>query len=209
MQESSDWVAVLVQSLMAIVSGWSISIETIALVVTVLLAAASYVVTYSNNLRLARRAEYLALITKQINELYGPLYVITKTSQILFRALHARLVQNGLRYVNEDAPQRVGEFSRWQVWLEEVLIPLNVKLETVLVEKAHLIREQEMPECLLLFAAHSAGYRALIQEWRRGVFEQSTSIIKYPEDVLDYAEKSYKDLKTEQLRLVARTTKHS
>ncbi len=178
--------------------------ETIGLIVTVLLALLGYMLTYLNNLRLARRADRLKYITTQLDELYGPLYVITQTGQILFQALRAKGLRKGQKHVGADAPTSAREVSEWRIWIEQVFQPLNEQLEEILTSKAHLVIEEEMPHCLKRFLAHSAGYKAVIRKWELKDFTESSSVIDYPDELIEYAERSYQALTAQQRKLIGK-----
>ena len=45
--------------------------------------------------------------------------------------------------------------------MRTVFTPLNDISENVIVQKAHLILEEEIPECLLQFVTHVVGYKEL------------------------------------------------
>jgi len=177
--------------------------EYLGLIVTILLALLGYITTYLNNLRLARRADGLKFVTAQIDELYGPLYVITQTSQILYQASIARDMQDD-ESTNGDTPYSSDELTERRIWVEEVFHPLNSQLEDVIINKAHLIIEDEMPQCLKRFLAHSAGYKAVIKKWQRGDFAVNSSVIDYPTEIEEYAEKSYALLRKQQQKLIGR-----
>jgi hypothetical protein len=180
-----------------------IGIQTITLVVTIGLAFVGYVATYLNNLVLLRRSERLRLITSQLNELYGPMYVITQTGQVLFKALRLKSQTQGRKFIDSDAPKSADDISEWRIWVEEVFMPLNEQLQQILIQKAHLIIEEEMPTCFKMFSAHHAGYKALVRKWHEGDFSEATSLIPYPEDIISYAEQSYQVLKAKQMRMIA------
>jgi hypothetical protein len=178
--------------------------EIQGLIVTVALALLGYLVTYLNNLRLAKRADKLKFVTAQIDELYGPLYVITQTGQILFQALRAKGIKKEKLSVSEAGPDSTDELTDWRIWVEEVLYPLNAQLEHIIINKAHLIIEEEMPHCLKLFLAHSAGYKAIIKKWRDGNFSEHSSVIEYPDEIEEYAENSFLSLRKQQRKLIGR-----
>jgi hypothetical protein len=184
-----------------------IGIETISLIITIILAFVGYIVTYLNNLAMTRRAERLHLITSQINELYGPMYVITQTGSTLLKALRARARSQGRTFVDDDSPTSAEEISEWRIWLETVFMPMNERLEEIIIQKSHLIREYEMPRCLQDFMAHHAGYKALLTKWKMGDFSESTSIISFPNEISEYAKNSYQKLKQEQLNIIAMSVK--
>lgn len=178
--------------------------ELIGLIVTISLAVLGYFAAYLNNLRLAKRADKLKFITTQIDELYGPLYVITQASQMLFQALNAKGMKQGRIVINQDAPDSADDISEWRIWVENVFQPLYEQLDQVIIQKAHLIIEDEMPHCLRRFLAHTAGYKAVIKKWQLGDFSESSSVIHYPVEIEDYAERSYLMLKEKQKKLIGR-----
>ena len=142
--------------------------EITGLIVTIFLALLGYIVTYVNNLRLVKRADKLKFVTAQIDELYGPLYVITQAGQILYQALQAKSLRQSRTVTDDDSPEPSEAVSDWRIWIEDVFQPLNEQLEHVIINKAHLIIEKEMPNCLLRFLAHSAGYKAVIKKMENG-----------------------------------------
>ena len=142
----------------------SLQIEVMALIVTIALAFIGYIITYVNDLRLSRRAERLELLNSQINELYGPMFVITQTGTALFNALRKKALISGRLFIDEDAPKNKEDVSEWQIWVENVFVPRNEELAKIIIGKAHLIREKEMPECLKMFIVHQAGYKSLIKK---------------------------------------------
>ena len=172
------------------------------LIVTIALTFLGFLITYVNNLRLTRRKERLEIVNAQLNELYGPLYVITQASGISFRALQAKAISQGKKFVNEDAPLSKDDISEWRIWVEKVFIPSNEKLEKVITEKAHLVLEKDIPDCLMYFIAHSAGYKVVAEKWRLDDFSEALSIIPYPVDVVEYSKNSFQDLKRLQLKMI-------
>lgn len=176
--------------------------EFLGLGVTILLALLGYLATYLNSLRLQRRADNLRFVSAQIDELYGPLYVITQTGQMLFATLQVKRHREGRSMEDTGAPAPSRTRTDWHIWVEQVFMPLNEQLEQVLINKAHLIIEDEMPQCLKLFMAHSAGYKAVIKKWQMGDFSEGTSVIEYPVEIVEYAEQSYLKLKKQQQKLL-------
>lgn len=177
-------------------------IKIIAIIVSILIAIVGYFVTYFNNLRLARRAERLSLLNQQINELYGPLYVVTQTSGVLANALQEKMRIKGSVNIDDDAPKDDSDLSEWRLWVENVFIPYNQILQDIILNNAHLIREQEYPRCLKLFCAHEASLRVVVEKWKKSDFSEKTSMLNFPTEVNRYAEQSFKELKKEQLSLI-------
>jgi hypothetical protein len=176
--------------------------ELLGLWVTLAVGLIGYLITYLYSLHLAKRADRLKYLTAQLDELYGPLYVITQAGQILFKALSAKRDKRK----EEDNPELLfspeQEDQEWRLWVKEVFQPLNEKLEQVIIGKAHLVIEEDMPQTLKRFLAHSAGYKAVIKQWELGNYIESASIIEYPVELAKYAEDSFKTLRKEQLKLI-------
>lgn len=125
----------------------------------------------------------------------------TRAGAIVFAALRKKLRrEEGVLFNRRDPDPEA--FSEWKIWLVNVFMPLNDLLERLILHKAHLIREQEMPECLLLFVAHNAAYKAVLKKWESNDFSDYLSIIDFPVEIEQYASTSFKELKEEQLRLV-------
>jgi hypothetical protein len=176
----------------------------VSLSVTVALAFVGYLATYVNNVALARRRERLELVSKQLNEFYGPLYLSSKASAIAYQALKKKL---GIVAKDGFAPDASGDtptMKEWRLWVTEVLMPMNLSQETIILRSAHLIREQEVPECLLTFVAHIAAWKALLKKWEAGEYSEQFSVVPYPPEVAEYAALAYRELKAEQLQLIGR-----
>jgi hypothetical protein len=192
-------------------------IETISMIITILLALGGYLITYQQNLRLTRRKERLELINKRLDEFYGPLYVSTRASRKTFLVY--------LQTVEEMKRQKSGESSdiplsevtlsntslssselwftsEWRTWSTDIIYPILINCDNVILQKAYLIREEEMPECLHLFVAHMASLRRVIKKWEQGDFTEGGPLIKFPSELNEYAITSYQELKSEQLKLI-------
>src|SRR5208337_4335332 len=114
-----------------------------AAVLTVILAFAGYMATFMSARMLARRRDKLDLVNKRLNEFYGPLYVASQAGNQAYRALLQRLGKT------QSYPIRDEELKEWILWMNTIFFPLNDIRERVIIEKAYLIIEEEMPQCLL------------------------------------------------------------
>jgi hypothetical protein len=92
----------------------------------------------------------------------------------------------------------------WQIWVENVFIPLNKASEDLIIQNAHLIREEEFPESLFLFVMHASLYKAMVAKWKQGDYREYLPKIDYPVELREYATKSYRELKHEQLQLIGK-----
>lgn len=182
-------------------------IAYISLATTVALALVGYLAAYANSLLLARRRERLELVSRQINEFYGPLYLSTQASAIAYAAMREKLAAThrpgySISAADGDTPA----MREWRLWVTEVLMPMNAIQEKLVLHSAHLIREQEVPACLLQLVAHIAAWKAVIKKWDEGNLAEQFALIPYPTQVSDYAAQAFRALKTEQLALIGKTT---
>ncbi len=172
------------------------SLPNVALLWTIVLAFAGYLVTFWSNRMMARRADRLRLVNQRLNEFYGPLYVATVTGNIAYKAL---LAKQGKTHCH---PIRDEDLAEWVQWMKSIFMPLNDVREKIIIENAHLIVEEEMPQCLLDFVTHVVGYKALLLKWAEGDYTERRSMIGWPPEFDVYVERSYRALKAKQTRLL-------
>ena len=167
-----------------------------AVVFTIALAFAGYLVTFMSSRMMARRADRLRLVNQRLNEFYGPLYVATVAGNIAYNALLAKQGKT------QCHPIREKDLAEWVLWMKSIFMPLNDVREKIIIENAHLIVEEEMPQCLLDFVTHVVGYKALLFKWAEGDYTERRSMIGWPPEFDIYVERSYRALKAEQTRLL-------
>ena len=99
----------------------------------------------------------------------------------------------------------------WRLWVTHVLQPGNKKvLHDVLVNKAHLLIDDDMPDPLLQFCAHVAGFDIVIQRWAAGDHREHLSVVSHPRNEMnEYAARSFAALKQDQAQLLALTASRS
>ena len=171
----------------------------------VILALLGYFLTYANNIRINKRNERLELVNKQINQFYGPLFVSVNTSDIAYKAYlqkieNRKTIDSGMSFTDY-------ENKEWEIWLESVFMPLNLFGEKVVLENAYLIREAEMPQCLIDFLTHVSAYKALLKKWESGDKNEVMPLIDFPKELREYIRDSYLELKKEQLHLIGQSQK--
>jgi hypothetical protein len=167
-----------------------------AAILTVILALSGYLITSLSTHMLARRRDKLDLVNKRINEFYGPLYVASEAGDIAYRSL---LKRQGKA---KSDPILDSEMKEWMLWMTTIFMPLNDIRERVIIEKAHLIIEERMPQCLLDFVTHVVGYKAVLARWAEGDYGERRSTIGWPPEFDVYVKRSYAALKAEQTRLM-------
>jgi hypothetical protein len=177
----------------------SISLRAIlhsAALLTIALAFIGYLVTMFGSRMNARRRDKLRLVNKRLNEFYGPLYVASEAGNIAYRSLLKR--QGKL----QSDPITDEEMKEWMLWMKTIFMPLNDIREKIIIEKAYLIVEEQMPQCLLDFVTHVVGYKAVLSKWAEGDYTERRSTIGWPPEFDIYVKNSYAALKAEQTRLL-------
>jgi hypothetical protein len=173
----------------------------VTLLVTVALAFVGYLVKYVNDLAIARRKDKLERVNLQLKNLYGPLYATGRASEIAWQAFRSRYRPGKAFFGTQPAPND-DELAAWRLWMSEVFMPLNLRLEKTIVENGDLIIEEQMPECFLSLCAHVAAYKPVMKNWQSGDYSQLMSVSNYPDDLLKYVESTYSELKHTQAALL-------
>jgi hypothetical protein len=167
-----------------------------AAAVGVMLALVGYLATFMSATMLARRKDKLDLVNRRLDEFYGPLYVASRAGNIAYRSL---LKKQGK---TQSFPILDGEMKEWMLWMTTIFMPLNDIREKIIIEKASLIAEEQMPHCLLDFVTHVVGYKAVLAKWAEGDYSERRSTIGWPPEFDVYVERTYAAFKAEQTRLL-------
>lgn len=174
----------------------------LTLLVSVLLALLSYFATYFNNLRLAQRKERLERVIRQLQQLYGPLYALVRASTITWDAFRQTGTRRGPFWDLNNPPTKE-EAAEWRLWMSSVFMPMNERMQGIIIEHADLLDEPEMPNCLLSLCAHVSAYKSVIRRWEQGDYTHNWSVINFPrEELLAYTKHTFNKLKAEQSRLL-------
>jgi hypothetical protein len=81
-------------------------------------------------------------------------------------------------------------------------MPGNRRLREVIISKADLLIDDNLPDCLTAFCAHVSGWEVTIRRWQDGDHSVTGSAIDFPVEVHEYALRSFSMLKQEQMRLL-------
>jgi hypothetical protein len=162
----------------------------------IVLAFVGYLATAWSAHMLARRKDKLEQVTRRLNEFYGPLYVASQAGNIAYRSL---LKKQGK---TQSFPILDSEMKEWTLWMTTIFMPLNDIREKIIIEKAYLIVEEQMPQCLLDFVTHVVGYKAVLSKWAEKDYSERRSTIGWPPEFDAYVERSYAALKAQQTRLL-------
>jgi hypothetical protein len=176
----------------------------LALAVPALVAVVGYLLTYRHNLSLAERNDRLDRVTRQLSDFYGPLLALSNADQSAWRVFRTRY-RPDIPGFWDDPPPTDDEAAAWRLWMTTVFMPLNRQMRDLVVKRADLLEEAEVPEGLLQLCAHVAAYEAVVKRWEDGDHGEHRTPLNFPaEAVTSYASTRFKHLKAEQNRLLRR-----
>jgi hypothetical protein len=168
---------------------------------SVLVAVLAGLLTYRNSRVLGMRQDRLARLNAQLEELYGPLFALAQASAAAFAALrerheHGRVYGSGTELTDEQR-------QVWTQWMTTVFMPMNRRSYEIIVTKAHLLDGDEMPQCLLDFCAHVAGYEAIVGRWDNGDYSTVGSLLNHPGDpYVEHLRETFGRLKRRQQQVL-------
>ncbi|HJP95805.1 MAG TPA: hypothetical protein VJ843_00380 [Candidatus Saccharimonadales bacterium] len=176
----------------------------LTLAVSILIAAVGFVAKYINDVKIAQRKDRLERVSRQLKEFYGPLYALIEASEIAWRGFRRKYRPNQSYWRSEPYPNEE-EAAAYRLWMREVFMPLNLRMEKVIVENADLLDDEKMPACLLTVCAHVSAYKTVLKRWESGDYSEHLSIVNFPgKELREYIERVYSRLKNEQEKLVGR-----
>jgi len=133
------------------------------IIVTVALAFAGYLATYFNSLRLAEREAKLTRVNQQLSDFYGPLFALMESNGRTYDTFSETYTRpDGRDPFLHDTPPTEHELAEWRIWATTVFIPNIQAMREVIVAKADLLIEEQMPEVLLQLCAHVSGYEVTL-----------------------------------------------
>ncbi|MGW0738163.1 hypothetical protein [Streptomyces sp. NPDC002851] len=173
-------------------------------IVTVGLAFIGYLMTYLNGLRLAQRQARLTRVNQQLSDFYGPLFALMEANSRTYDTWSETYARpDGRDPFRHDTPPTEQELAEWRTWATTVFIPNIQAMRDVVVTKADLLIEEEMPQALLQLCAHVSGYEITAARWAQGNYEEHLSVISFPGRALrEYIRDRFTQLKREQARLL-------
>jgi hypothetical protein len=173
----------------------------VPLIITIFLAFIGFIAKYVNDVIIAQRKDKLERINHQLKNLYGPLYAINEASEIAWKEFRSIYRPDAISFFGTVPPPTEEELIAWRLWMSEVFMPLNLRIEKAIVENGDLIIEKEMPKCFISLCAHVAAYKPVIKKWESGDYSEHVSLSNFPKDFRSYIKSSYMDLKEQQAKL--------
>lgn len=177
-------------------------------------ALVGYFLTYRNNLRIdrhkaelertkAQREARLERVNRQVGELYGPLLALQAASNIAWQGFRSRYRPGPGSFWKTEPPPTEEEMRAWRLWIRQIFLPLLLRMEEIIVTKADLIDQEELPIGFVLLCAHAAGYRVVAERWAANDFDEHVSLVKFPGELLyEHVSSEFERLKREQQGLI-------
>jgi len=105
--------------------------------VAVIPAMLAYVVSFVDG----RRREELTYVNSQIAKLYGPLYALTHANDVAWEQFVSAdwPVGKGRYFFDPMRPPTIEQVDKWRLWMTTVFQPLNVEMETRIINNSQLI----------------------------------------------------------------------
>jgi hypothetical protein len=175
------------------------------LAVTALVAITGYVAKYINDLRIAQHAARLDRLNRQLSEFYGPLFALAYAGGEAWTAALSTIFPTGpsSRPSFREQEPTPSEAAMFRLWMVSVFMPLNRRLVELILTKADLLVESEMPEVLLRVCTNVLAYEANLKSWDEGDFSRLGTVNDFPgEELRKYASVNFDYLKKEQAKLL-------
>src|ERR1700759_4377393 len=171
-------------------------VAALTLAVPAVVAVVGYLLTYRNNLRLAQRKDRLDRVTGQLSSFYGPLLALSNASNSAWLVFRGKYRPNIRAFWDPHSPPSEDEAAAWRLWMTSVFTPLNREMRDLVVNRADLLDEDELPKCLLDLCAHVAAYEPVLSAWANGAYREHTTPLNFPaSELAQYASTAFRRLK--------------
>jgi len=184
--------------------GWAAVWTLIASVVAAVAGTSSALIVKRRTDRLRAQLDF---VNAQLRYFYGPLLALAEASQRSWKVFKSQHTPEAARHFWDPAyPPSSEARAAWLHWVTTVLIPTNDRMIKVITERADLLIEPGMPQCLTDIYVHLLTIKAVLVSWN----VESDSFPEVPyyprQNLLDYLEDSFSILKREQVRLLKAIT---
>ncbi|KAK9816448.1 hypothetical protein WJX72_000464 [[Myrmecia] bisecta] len=170
----------------------------------IVLGLGGYLFTYYNTKITEERKAQIERVNLQVKSLYGPLLACVTASKSAFDAMVTQHSPNrsvadfmNAARLNPNGP----EGQTYRQWMKEVLQPLNEKAANIVTSNADLLEASSMEPLLLQLVAHVSAYKVILSRWEQGDSAE-WSAISYPDKLLEYCEREFKQIKARQAFLL-------
>jgi hypothetical protein len=171
---------------------------------SIVVAVLVFMLNRSHQFYFERRQVELSRINAQLRDLYGPLYALVQVNEMIWDAMKDNSI-----IPSRDSRIKIQELNNdsletWKTWLNNSLMPINLRMRELIIGYADLIIENQIPNTLLTFCAHVSTYEVLLRSEGEEGLTLRDALIRHPGDeFVDYFGRSFVTLKAEQARLLA------
>ncbi|MEG3636360.1 hypothetical protein [Micromonospora palythoicola] len=166
---------------------------------SIVVAVLVFVLNQYAQIRAERRGARLDRVASQLRDLYGPLHALVDVNERLWQALRDDNLP-GQQQRRSDAALTEDQQDQWMRWVQQALMPANIRMRELILGRADLVIEDGMPEALRAFCAHVAAYEVVLAH----PDDRRPALITHPGAAyVDYVRRSFDALKREQHRLLA------
>lgn len=168
---------------------------------------------YNASLNLEKRRAELKFVSEQIQFLYGPLFSLGNASRLAFKAFSDKHAPDR-DFVFDGTKMSFEELRTWRLWMTEVMMPLNLRMEKAIIENSHLIDGPTMPASFQDFLVHVASYKAVLKNWEdakvAGTLDKLTeddhvAVVNFPTRIEKDINATFAKLRQKQLDLLSIT----
>jgi len=173
----------------------------------IIVALVTFILTSWTNRRQGALQAQLTRVNLQLANLYGPLLALTRSNSEVWSTFFERHRVSPADFLNETP---VGDAQRrlWIEWMQTVFMPSNRKIVQLIENRTDLLEDDSMPEVLMKFYAHAAGFEVTLKRWQDGDYSLLTSVINHPGSAMsEYAVQSFALLKIRQRELLEATSR--
>jgi hypothetical protein len=159
-----------------------------SIIVAIATAAIGYVVSFVDQ---HQKAE-IQKVNTQIEKLYGPLSAYSVGSLRAWKDLVHKYRAGKADYFDDQDLPSAELIEVWRRWMKTVFMPMNLKMESVIIENAQLLDGDRIYLCFEDLISHVESYKATVAHWKDTddltdakyrTAEANTAVIPFPADV--------------------------
>src|SRR5438874_2653842 len=106
--------------------------STWPLAIPIIVAVIGIAAKFWNDLAIAKRKDRLERVSQQLRQLYGPLYAQTEAANSVWLEFARKYRPAGGPFWRDNIPPTSDEQAAWRLWMTEVFMPINLRLEQLI-----------------------------------------------------------------------------